>query len=67
MGTVSFGIIMGVQNHVVQYIFLCFGLASIFCCVPTILVWASNVVSWPREKRAIIQAMLNVAGNCASI
>jgi len=67
VGGVSFAVIMGVTNHVVQYVFLCFGLAGIFCAVPTILVWCSNEVSWPREKRAIVQANLNVFGNVASI
>lgn len=67
MGSVCFGVIMGVTNHMVQYVFLCFGLASIFSSVPTLLVWASNEVSHPREKRAIIQAAMNVAGNLASI
>lgn len=49
IGAVCFGVIMGVTNHVVQYVFLCFGLASIFSSVPTLLVWASNEVSHPRE------------------
>lgn len=67
-GTISFAIILAVPHqHIVQYVFLCFGLASIFCAVPTLLVWASNEVSWPREKRAIIQAAMNVFGNIASI
>ncbi|CAK9780471.1 MFS general substrate transporter [Cutaneotrichosporon oleaginosum] len=67
IGATCFAVIMGVTNKVVQYVFLCFGLASIFSSVPTLLVWASNEVSHPREKRAIVQAAMNVAGNLASI
>ncbi len=63
VGAISFAIIMGVTNRVVQYVFLCTGLASIFACVPTLLVWASNEVSHPREVSATLwRSRLSAAG-----
>jgi hypothetical protein len=67
LSAVSFAIIMGVQNRIAQYVFLCFAAAGIWSAIPLILVWVSNVITWPGEKRAIAQAATNAAGNCASV
>lgn len=58
---------MGTTNHTVQYTMLCFAAAGIWCCIPLILVWVSNTITWPAEKRAIAQAATNALGNAASI
>jgi hypothetical protein len=42
-------------------------LSGIFASAPLVLVWTSNVISWPSEKRAIAQAFVNAMGNSASI
>jgi peptidoglycan/LPS O-acetylase OafA/YrhL len=66
-GAVCFAVLMGVTNHKVQYAFLCFGVAAIYSNPPLVLVWTSNIISWPAEKRAISQAWVNAMGNSASI
>lgn len=58
---------MGVSAPKARYVLLCVGAAGIWTCIPLILVWVSNVISWPAEKRAIAQAATNAAGNAASI
>jgi hypothetical protein len=58
---------MATTKHVPQYVLLCFAAAGIWCSIPLILVWVSNVITWPAEKRAIAQAATNAAGNMASI
>lgn len=69
LSAVSFAVIMGVggKSQVTQYVFLCFAAAGIWSAIPLILVWVSNVITWPAEKRAIAQAATNAAGNCASV
>ncbi len=58
---------MATTNATAQYVLLCFAAAGIWCSVPLILVWVSNVIIWPAEKRGIAQAATNAAGNLASI
>lgn len=36
----------------------CFAVAGIYACAPLTLVWTSNIISWPAEKRAITQAFV---------
>jgi hypothetical protein len=67
LSAVSFAIIMGVRNRTAQYVFLCFAAAGIWSVIPLILVWVSNIITWPAEKRAIAQAATNAAGNLASV
>lgn len=67
VSAICFAVIMGVTQPTVRYVMLCFAAAGIWCSVPLILVWVSNVISWPAEKRAIAQATTNAAGNLASI
>lgn len=62
-----FAAIMGISNQKVQYALLCFAVAGIYVCIPLVLVWTSNIVSWPAEKRAVTQATVNAMGNAASI
>lgn len=62
-----FAAIMGITAHKAQYALLCFAVAGIYVCIPLVLVWTSNVVSWPAEKRAVTQATVNAMGNAASI
>lgn len=61
-GAACFGIIMGVNSRKVQYAFLCLGVAFIFANPPLVLVWTSNIIAWPAEKRAITQAFVNAMG-----
>jgi hypothetical protein len=58
---------LGNDNLKVQYAFLCFAVGGIYASCPLVLVWTSNVVSWPAEKRAVTQAFVNAMGNSASI
>lgn len=38
-----------------------------YACAHLVLVWTSNVICWPAEKRAITQAFVNALGKSASI
>jgi hypothetical protein len=67
VSTACFAGIMGTTNTTAQYVLLCFAAAGIWCAIPLILIWVSNVIVWPAEKRAIAQAATNAAGNLASI
>lgn len=42
-------------------------IGGIYACAPLVLVWTSNVICWPAEKRAVTQAFVNALGNSASI
>jgi hypothetical protein len=62
-GAVCFAVMIATQNRKVQYVFLCFGVAFIYANAPLVLVWTSNIISYPAEKRAITQAFVNAMGN----
>jgi hypothetical protein len=64
-GAVCFAVLIATQNRTVQYIFLCFGVGAIYASAPLALVWTSNVISWPAEKRAVTQAFVNACGEFA--
>ncbi|KAJ7736741.1 major facilitator superfamily domain-containing protein [Mycena maculata] len=66
---ISFIIIIAVgDNHkTVQYPFLCFAVAGIYAACPLTLLWVSNIIDHPSEKRAISIALVNALGNSASI
>jgi predicted MFS family arabinose efflux permease len=66
-GAGCFAVLVATQNAKVQYVFLCFGVAFIYANAPLVLVWTSNIISYPAEKRAITQAFVNAMGNSASI
>ncbi|KAJ7641466.1 major facilitator superfamily domain-containing protein [Roridomyces roridus] len=64
----SFIIIIAVgQRHTVQYPFLCFAVAGIYAACPLTLLWVSNIIDHPAEKRAVAIAVVNSLGNSASI
>lgn len=54
----SFAVCLGSNNHIVQYVFLCFAVGGIYAAPPLALTWTSNVISWPSEKRAVTQAFV---------
>lgn len=58
---------IGVANTTAQYVFLCFGLAGTWGALPIILAWTPNIVGYPNEKRAVVQAFVNMVANLASI
>ncbi|KAJ9094626.1 hypothetical protein QFC19_007839 [Naganishia cerealis] len=67
LGAGCFAVLIATQKHIIQYVFLCFGVALIYANAPLVLVWTSNIISYPAEKRAITQAFVNALGNSASI
>jgi len=67
LGAACFVVLIATQQRIVQYVFLCFGVGAIYASAPLALVWTSNVISWPAEKRAVTQAFVNACGNSASI
>ncbi|GHJ88969.1 hypothetical protein NliqN6_5371 [Naganishia liquefaciens] len=66
-GAACFAVLIATQHPKVQYAFLCFGVAAIYANPPLVLVWTSNIIAYPAEKRAITQAFVNALGNSASI
>ena len=67
LGMICFIICVASTNHMVQYVFIIFGLASIYCICPLILIWVPNVIAFPAQKRAVAIAFVNAMGNSASI
>jgi len=66
-GMVCFIICVASTNHIVQYVFIIFGLGFIYATCPLVLIWVPNVIAFPAQKRAVAIAFVNGMGNCASI
>ncbi|KAJ7695351.1 major facilitator superfamily domain-containing protein [Mycena rosella] len=64
---ISFIIVIVVENKKVKYSFLCFAVAGIYAAAPLTLMWVSNIIDHPAEKRAVAIAFVNALGNSASI
>ncbi|EJD54999.1 MFS general substrate transporter [Auricularia subglabra TFB-10046 SS5] len=67
VATVCFIVEAAVLNHAARYTLLCFGAAGIYTAVPLILAYLGTIVSYPSEKKAITQAIVNMFGNLASV
>ncbi|KAJ6590694.1 major facilitator superfamily domain-containing protein [Mycena vulgaris] len=64
---ISFIIVVAVDDKKVKYAFLCFAVAGIYAACPLTLMWVSNIIDHPAEKRAVAIAFVNALGNSASI
>ncbi|EIN10930.1 MFS general substrate transporter [Punctularia strigosozonata HHB-11173 SS5] len=64
---IMYALSIGIANHHAQYVFLCFGFGGIWGALPIILAWTPNVINYPNEKRAVVQAFVNMVGNLASV
>lgn len=58
---------ISVNSAVAQYIMLCFYIAGLYTALPLILNWASEVISMPAEKRAVVVALVNSVGNLSAV
>lgn len=67
LGCICFIVCVASTNHMVQYVFIIFGLGSIYCICPLTLIWVPNVIAFPAQKRAVAIAFVNAMGNSASI
>ncbi|KAH8110031.1 MFS general substrate transporter [Phellopilus nigrolimitatus] len=67
IAAVSFIITVAVDNKKAKYVFLCFGVAGVYAACPLTLLWVSNIIAHPAEKRAVAIAIVNALGNSASI
>ncbi|KAK7446295.1 hypothetical protein VKT23_014501 [Stygiomarasmius scandens] len=67
LATISFIICVAVDHGKAKYAFLCFGVGGVYAACPLTLLWVSNVISSPAEKRAVAIALVNALGNSASI
>ncbi|THU87407.1 MFS general substrate transporter [Dendrothele bispora CBS 962.96] len=67
LATVSFIICVAVDHGKAKYAFLCFGVGGVYAACPLTLLWVSNVIAQPAEKRAVAIALVNSLGNSASI
>lgn len=66
-GALCFALVVAIDNLTVKYVFLCFGVGTIYATAPIILVYTSNLLSSPADKRAVAGAFVIAAGNSASI
>lgn len=55
-----------VRVDVVRYVFLCFYIAGLYTTYPLVLNWASETMSKPAEKRAVVIAFVNAGGSLSS-
>jgi len=53
MSTISLVIVAASSNSKVRYTFLAFGTSGIWCCSSLTLIYLSNTMSRPAEKRAV--------------
>ncbi|KAI9329897.1 major facilitator superfamily domain-containing protein [Zopfochytrium polystomum] len=67
VATVSFAVDVASYDNHVRYAFLCFAVAGVWTSCMLTLVYLSNTIVWPSEKRAVSQAFVNAMGNSASI
>jgi peptidoglycan/LPS O-acetylase OafA/YrhL len=67
VATISGIIIIAVKNSAARYAFICFYMAGVYCAFPLILIWTSETLSLPNEKRAVAIAIVNGIGDLASI
>ncbi|KAL0930368.1 putative vitamin H transporter [Colletotrichum truncatum] len=67
LGLVSCIVAASVLNPTVRYVMLCFLAAGVWSALPMALTWTSNIIQWPREKRAVSLAMVNAIGNLSSV
>ncbi|KAJ1561486.1 hypothetical protein HK405_003786 [Cladochytrium tenue] len=67
MAAICFVVDLTSYNTHVQYAFLCFAIGGVWASCFLVLVYLSNVIAWPSEKRAVSQAFVNAMGNSASI
>lgn len=56
-----------VHNAVAKYIMVCLVTSAVVCATVLSLTWTSTVMDAPREKRAIVIALVNACGNFASV
>ena len=62
-----FIIVVAVQHHMVQYVFIIFAFGCVYAICPLTLTWVPNIIAFPAEKRAVSIALVNALGNSASI
>ncbi|RPA87802.1 major facilitator superfamily transporter [Ascobolus immersus RN42] len=67
VGFVAAIITLAVLKPAVRYVFLCLVASGIYSALPLVLVWTSETINLPAEKRAIALAMVNAFGNLASV
>ncbi|WQF82422.1 Putative major facilitator superfamily, MFS transporter superfamily [Colletotrichum destructivum] len=56
-----------VSDPRVVYAMLCFYIAGLYTALPLMLNWASEVISLPAEKRAVVVALVNSVGNLSAV
>ena len=56
-----------VSQGAAKYAMMCFLIASIYTAVPLILNWASEVISFPSQKRSVSIAFINSFGHLSLI
>lgn len=57
----------GAQNSKLHYAFYCFYFSGIYTALPLTLNWASESAPYPKEKRAVMVAIISSVGNLSAI
>jgi MFS family permease len=56
-----------VEHDATRYAFLAFCIAGVYSTLPLIMTWASEILEFPAEKRAVCIAIANSVGNVSSV
>uniref|UniRef100_A0A093UR42 Putative transporter n=1 Tax=Talaromyces marneffei PM1 TaxID=1077442 RepID=A0A093UR42_TALMA len=65
VAAVSGIIIVTVKHAATRYAFICFYMAGVYCAFPLIMIWTSEAIAFPDEKRAVAIALVNGIGDLA--
>jgi hypothetical protein len=47
--------------------FFCLYMAGVYCAFPLIIIWTSETIAFPNEKRAVAIALVNGIGDLAAL
>ncbi|KAL2823571.1 major facilitator superfamily domain-containing protein [Aspergillus cavernicola] len=67
LATIAGIIIVTVKHTATRYAFICFYVSGVYCAFPLILIWTSETIPLPLEKRAVAIALVNGLGDLAAL
>ncbi|KAL3462161.1 major facilitator superfamily domain-containing protein [Aspergillus heterothallicus] len=67
LATIAGIIVVTVKHTATRYAFLCFYISGVYCAFPMIMIWTSETIPMPLEKRAVAIAMVNGLGDLAAL
>ncbi|KAL5342924.1 major facilitator superfamily domain-containing protein [Aspergillus crustosus] len=67
LATIAGIIVVTVKHTAARYAFICFYISGVYCAFPMIMIWTSETILMPLEKRAVAIAMVNGLGDLAAL